>query len=84
MHSGMHPELQARARALYAALGRGAGDGNGNRDAVWLVLVSANGGMIGAEKGREGEEGLSYLREVRWDIRANMEAILEEIDTDIE
>lgn len=64
LHAGAHPELQTRARELYIAFGENSSD------AVWLVLTSTSS---------TDNMGLKHLKE-KWDIQANVDAILEEID----
>lgn len=63
LHKQAHEELQACARELYVALGRG------NEDAVWLALMATCGYLTGE---------VAYLREYRWDIQDNVRAILNE------
>lgn len=61
LHKQAHEELQACARELYVALGRG------NEDAVWLALMATCGHLTGE---------VAYLREYRWDIQDNVRVIL--------
>ncbi|KAG1765135.1 armadillo-type protein [Suillus occidentalis] len=63
LHKQAHEELQACARELYIALGRG------NEDAVWLALMATCGHLTGE---------VAYLREYRWDIQDNVRVILDE------
>lgn len=63
LHKQAHEELQACARELYIALGRG------NEDAVWLALMATCGHLTGE---------VAYLRESRWDIQDNVRVILNE------
>ncbi|KIJ66260.1 hypothetical protein HYDPIDRAFT_26625 [Hydnomerulius pinastri MD-312] len=63
LHHEAHEELQACARDLYTALGKG------NEDAVWLALMATSGRIAG---------DMAFLREVRWDIGDNMALLLRE------
>ena len=63
LHREAHEELQACARELYTALGKG------NDDAVWLALM-ATSGRITCD--------VAFLREVKWDIDNNTALILRE------
>ncbi|KAF9245813.1 armadillo-type protein [Melanogaster broomeanus] len=63
LHREAHEELQACARELYMALGKG------NEDAVWLALMTTSGRISG---------DFAFLREVKWDIRDNVALILRE------
>ncbi|TCD67099.1 hypothetical protein EIP91_000562 [Steccherinum ochraceum] len=61
LHKEAHEELQSCARALYVVIGRK------NEDAVWFAL-----------KGTEDTlGGWSFLHETKWDIRQNVQLILQ-------
>lgn len=60
-----HEELQRYAVELYIAFGVN------NEDTVWLILQST----IGPSDARHDGMFLQHLRESRWDIRNNLEAI---------
>ncbi|KAG2368876.1 armadillo-type protein [Suillus spraguei] len=62
LHKQAHEELQACARELYIALGKG------NKDAVWLALWATCGHLTGE---------VAHLREYRWDIQDNVRVILD-------
>ncbi|CDO73477.1 hypothetical protein BN946_scf185013.g112 [Trametes cinnabarina] len=61
LHSQVHEELQACARALYGAMCRQ------NEDAVWLALCATTGKVEGS---------MVFLRERKWDIERNVSLIL--------
>ena len=63
LHREAHEELQACARELYTALGKG------NEDAVWLALM-ATSGRVACD--------VAFLKDERWDIDNNMTLILRE------
>lgn len=65
LHIGAHDELQRCARDLYLAIGLH------NADEVWLALA----GTIG-----EVASTVAFLREPRWDIRANAALICQSLD----
>lgn len=63
LHREAHEELQACARELYTALGKG------NEDAVWLALM-ATSGRVACD--------VAFLAETKWDIDNNVTLILRE------
>ena len=63
LHREAHEELQACARELYTALGKG------NEDAVWLALMATSGRL---------SCDVAFLKDVKWDIDNNMALILRE------
>ncbi|TFY81993.1 hypothetical protein EWM64_g2023 [Hericium alpestre] len=65
LHREAQEELQGSARELYIAVGKK------NGDVVWLALLATTGALKGS---------VAFLTEERWDIKQNVEMILQHID----